>query len=389
MTRNFKIEALISIFIILFGIYLAFTSGYGSDEDTLPMIGVFQGILKNGIVMSSRFTGYPIPELGIGFLSHYLGSWAANFTTFIFFISGIIFFYHALDTEYNKENFITFFLICLSSPVLFFDNIEPIDYSWAFLFYSIGIFCLKKNFFEIAILFFGFCIGTRINFTPFVMLAIFLFNYDIKIINNRKVGIFLCSFVVGGLFYLTIWYQNSFSLEWLTSARPIHQGFAGLIARFFYKSIMAIGPFFLIFLFFATAYYLKIPKKFKNFNLVTFIIIINLLIFLYIPAELSYLQPMLISLYYLINKLFDKKVVYILIFLNLFTWLIDFNFLEVNYKRNNNCDNVEAISAKINFKFTQGKLNQFYETRDRIVECWIKDEKRGEIIKKGGALKNY
>ena len=97
MTRNFKIEALISTFIILFGIYLAFTSGYGSDEDTLPMIGVFQGILKNGIVMSSRFTGYPIPELGIGFLSHYLGSWAANFTTFIFFISGIIFFYHATN----------------------------------------------------------------------------------------------------------------------------------------------------------------------------------------------------------------------------------------------------------------------------------------------------
>ena len=84
-------EFSLSILLVLFGTYLALTSGYGSDEDTLPMIGVFQGILKNGIVMSSRFTGYPIPELGIGFLAHNFGSWATNLVTFYFFILAQLF----------------------------------------------------------------------------------------------------------------------------------------------------------------------------------------------------------------------------------------------------------------------------------------------------------
>ena len=30
--------------------------------------------------------------------------------------------------DVNFKNLVTFFLLCLTSPVLFFDNIEPIDY---------------------------------------------------------------------------------------------------------------------------------------------------------------------------------------------------------------------------------------------------------------------
>ena len=54
--------------ILLFAIYLSYIGGYGSDEDTLPMIGVFEAILNSGGIMTSRFTGYPVAEFGIGFL---------------------------------------------------------------------------------------------------------------------------------------------------------------------------------------------------------------------------------------------------------------------------------------------------------------------------------
>ena len=51
---------------------------FSSDEDTLPMIHVFEARLHDGKFVSSRFTSYPVSEIGIGFLSYYLGSWAAN-----------------------------------------------------------------------------------------------------------------------------------------------------------------------------------------------------------------------------------------------------------------------------------------------------------------------
>ena len=37
------------------------------DEDTLPMITTFEAIYYNGDVVTSRFTGYPVAEIGIGF----------------------------------------------------------------------------------------------------------------------------------------------------------------------------------------------------------------------------------------------------------------------------------------------------------------------------------
>ena len=79
--------------IIFFGLYLCFIGGYGSDEDTLPMIHAFEARLADGTFVSSRFTSYPIPEIGIGFLSHFFGSFAANTVTFIFHILGLLLIY--------------------------------------------------------------------------------------------------------------------------------------------------------------------------------------------------------------------------------------------------------------------------------------------------------
>lgn len=383
--KYFTAELVLLYLLIAFGAYLALTSGYGSDEDTLPMIGVFQGILKSGKVMYSRFTGYPVAELGIGFLAHYFGSWAANLVTFFFFVTGVIFFYLALNGK--KNNLTIFLLLCLSSPVLFFDNLEPIDYSWAFFFFSVGIFCLKKNFFEIAILMFGFCIGCRINFTPFVLAACIFFNYNQAIDFNRKFFIFLCSFIIGGLFYLTIWYANKFGLTWITAARPDAQGFFGLFFRFIYKTLITVGPFFTVLLIIAFFSTKNNISNIKNFHFIIYIILINLIIFFYIPAELSYLQPMLICLFYLMSNFLNKKIIYVFIFFNLFNWVQDVDFLKIHYKENDSCNNIEAISAEFEFKFKSGKLDQFYNSRDKILNCWVIDKKNYQIYKAGRALK--
>jgi hypothetical protein len=384
--RYFTLELILIYLLIAFGAYLALTSGYGSDEDTLPMIGVFQGILKNGNVMYSRFTGYPVAELGIGFLAYYFGSWAANMVTFLFFIVGVIFFYLALNDKKNK--LIVFLLLCLSSPVLFFDNLEPIDYSWAFFFFAVGIFFLKKNFFEIAILMFGFCIGCRINFTPFVLVSSIFFDYNQAISLKRKIFIFLCSFIIGGLFYLTIWYANKFGLTWITAARPDAQGIFGLFFRFVYKTLITVGPFFLVLLIIAFFLTKNNFNNIKNFYLIVFIIFTNLIIFFYIPAELSYLQPMLICLFYLMSNFFDKKIIYIFIFLNLFNWVQDVRFLKIHYKENDGCNNIEAISAELGIRLKSGKLNQFYNSRDKISKCWVTDERNIQFYREGRALKH-
>ena len=75
MTKKITEKYLLSFLILLiisFGFYLCFVGGYGSDEDTLPMIYVFEQRLLYGEFASSRFTSYPIPEIGLGFLAYFL-----------------------------------------------------------------------------------------------------------------------------------------------------------------------------------------------------------------------------------------------------------------------------------------------------------------------------
>ena len=76
--NNFLLLLLISGAILF-----SFLGGYGSDEDTLALIGAYESMLGGGKLMASRFTPYPVAELGIGFLSYQFGSWSVNLLTLI------------------------------------------------------------------------------------------------------------------------------------------------------------------------------------------------------------------------------------------------------------------------------------------------------------------
>ena len=371
----------LTLSILLFGFYLCFIGGYGSDEDTLPMIGAFEARLADGTFVSSRFTSYPIPEIGIGFLSHFFGSFAANSVTFLFNILGLLFIYFTFQKKLSFQHLNLFLILSLTSPILFFENLEPMDYSWAFLFFSLGCFFFSKKIFELAILGFGFAIGCRINFIIFIILFIYLYNLNENMSLQKRSLIFLNTFIIGGLFYLPIWYDNSFGLNWITSSRPIEQGIFGLTARFGYKSIMTFGLIQLILiLYFLTK--IKINKN-SDLRLLIILTISNLGLFLYIPAEKSYLQPAIIFLNLVLINKFKKNIIVFIILLNFVSWFVSYDFLKIEHKDNFICAPKHAINASFKFNFSKGALYNFLDTRNNIA-CWVNaNTKRGKRILEG------
>lgn len=387
LSTNTKLLILI-FFLIFFGIYLSFIGGYGSDEDTLAMVYVFQRILYEGIFATSRFTGYPVAEIGIGFLSHFFGSWLANLITFLFLIFGLFLFYFSLNAYHKRDNLYYYFLLlCLSNPILYFDNIEPMDYSWAFFFFALGTYFLKKEIFEIAVVLFGVAIGTRLNFGLFIIIVIFFFNYRNTCLLPKKIGLILSSIFIGCLFYLPIWYYNQFSLDWVTAARPLEQGYFGLFFRVLYKTFLALGGIISIFIIYQLVFNYKIIKTNKNFKLCFFLILSNLLVFFWIPAELSYLQIFLICIFYLVANSINKKVIIIIILLNLSTWFLKIDFIEVTHRYKNKCKPIQAISAEPKISFNHGYLYNYFYTRD-MIKCFVDENSpRGKKIIEGKALK--
>lgn len=382
--RNLSIYFII-LLIVAFGIYCCLIGGYGSDEDTLPMIYVFEAKLADGRFVSSRFTGYPIPEIGLGFLAYYFGSWATNLSTYFFFVVSLCIIFFSYIDKFEFEKFGLFLLICLSNQTLFFDNLEAMDYSWALIFFSLGILCFSKNYRELALLMFGFAVGARLNFLLFCFA--FILSYELPLIKNFKQKAIYCFivFIIGGLFYLPVWYHFSFSLEWLTAARPTNQGFFGLLSRFTYKFWVAFGFIQLIIFFYLI---IKINKKIlikSNFSFIL-IILTNLFLFFYIPAELSYLQPALIFLYLIIVKNFKRQIVSVFIILNFISWIFNFDILDIKHKNDNYCAPKEAISARIYLSIKPGAVKNYFETRNKI-SCWINsDTIRGRRILEGKSI---
>lgn len=379
ISKNFINVVIIAI--SLLGLYFCFTGGYGSDEDTLPMMYVFEQRLGTGNFATSRFTSFPVAEMGIGFLAYFFGSWAANLFTFTFLILGLYFFYLSLEIKKEIKNINIFFLLTLTSPILFFDNLEPVDYSWSFFFFSLGLyfFSRKKN--ELAILFFAFSVGVRINYILFVLIAIFYFDttYTIK----KKLEIFIITFIFSGMFYVPIWYENALTLNWLTAARPTDQGLIGILARFFYKSYFAIGTisFFIIFWHFIKR--IKEIKKINNINFLALLIFANLLIFLWIPAEFSYIQLFLVVMFFIVLKSKNFTFIYLIVFLNLLSWIFVINPIEVKHIDSSMCGEKNAKSANINIQIEEGFFMRYVNSR-QMIKCRIdNNSERGRRILKG------
>ena len=373
--------------IVICGIYFCFIGGYGSDEDTLPMIYVFEAKFDDGRFVSSRFTGNPVAELGIGFLSYFFGSWAANLSTYLFLLFGLIAFYFSFEKKEFFKEINIFLFLALTSPVLFFDNLEPIDYSWAFFFFSLGLLFLSKKLFELSILFFALSIGVRINYTLFVLIAIFFFEFNSPIPFNRRITLFFSTFIIGGLFYLPVWFDNSYDLSWLTAARPIDQGIGGLLGRFIYKLYICLGyiSFFVLIYYFYK--FFNNFKTIKNIRFLTLLCFSNLVIFLWIPSELSYLQLFLVAINFIVFKLNVKKFIYFVCVGNLISWFVFVSPIKITYNNNELCAPKNATSAVFDLTLERGFYFQYLSSREKI-KCWVTgNSERSKRILSGKALK--
>ena len=241
--------------------------------------------------------------------------------------------------------------------------------------------------FEVAVLLLGISIGTRLNFGLFVIVLLLFFNYPNKIDNLRKIYLIFCSLFIGCLFYLPIWYYNSFNLDWITAARPLEQGYLGLFVRVLYKSFLAFGGLVSLFLIYHFIKKYNIIKTNKNFNLCIILAISNFVIFLWIPAELSYIQIFIITVFYLLSKSLNIYALAAILFLNLSTWVIQIDFIEINHRYEDKCKPIQAISAKPKILFKDGYFFKYLKTRD-MIKCFVDENSpRGIKIVNGEALK--
>lgn len=181
---------------------------------------------------------------------------------------------------------------------------------------------------------------------------------------------------IGALFYVPIWFNSGFGFDWVTAVRPINQGYLYLVERFIGKTWMAFG---LLALPFSIYLLVKSINKFhslRNLKVVTFLIFSNLLIYLSVPVDRSYLQLSLI-LFFLLLTHSPLRQLAVVVLLNLMSWFILINPLSFTFRSDKLCDPIEAISAKFEPSLGKGELYIFLEGQKKSI-CYqdsLKDRK--------------
>lgn len=238
---------------VITSLWLAHTSNYGGHHDIYLMLGTFLSVLRNGDYVPSRFTGYPVAELGIGAAAWAGGSSLSNTVNYLLFLGTTLLFPFCFHAKTSLIRYLAFAALALTSTVMAFDNIISIDYPWSVSFWVLGTLCLRRCKQPIAALVpLGVAIGCRPIFAIFVCASLLLVgptnsgsekspvNYLLKQLNERWVSIATTLFI-GGLFYLPAWLKHGFALSWISASPPDNQRIAGLVARFGYKLILSTG----------------------------------------------------------------------------------------------------------------------------------------------------
>ena len=323
------------------------------------MLDTFLNLKDNGIYTKSRGAGYLIPEIGIGFLAYNFGSATINIITFLFLITGLFYFFKAginllKPKEESLVNLILFLVLCLSNHIIMRDSTIPMDYSWSFMMYSIGLYALTVKKYEIAILFFALCFGSRFNFIIFIIPTLMFFDKQILSLEKKIVHILIIIFF-GCLFYVPSWLQSQFSLNFIYSEQANFKTNSVFsfeeLSRFSYKILKTFGiTSFLLILF----QFLKFKNTLFKYKFFLIIFIFNFLLFFVFPWEPSFLWLSMISIFFILILQVNYKIIYLLIFLNLFNWFYQVEIVKINYKEKD-CFK-SPVSANIDIHLTNGLL---------------------------------
>jgi len=343
------------LFIIFLGIFLSSIKKYGSDIDTAAILKTYYNLIINNTYLPSRNYGHPIAEIFFGYLSYNISTKIVIFISYLLFVFSIFF----LIKSFNIKKSLYFIFLCISNPILLFDNTNISDFSLSLFLFSFLIFLYKKNKRFLSIIFFSLCIGSRLNFC--INILVFFFAEYIFSKKRTTHLIFLIYLTILSILIYLIFHSFGMNIKNFTLLPLKNISYFSLfetIPRVFYKTFISIGYFssIIIFYFLFKNIFLK---NLKDKNLLFFIslALANIIVFILVPTKTAILSLTIICIYMIIINLdLNKKIYNLIIFLNILSWLIVIEPIKIIYV-NDNCL-IKATDAKLNIQIKNGVFFQ-------------------------------
>jgi len=363
--------------------YVLYTlNGYGNHDDIYRMLSTWRILLSEHRYEPSRFQGYLVPEMIIGFTSQLGGFYLSNLVSASLAIVSLGFFYQLLRSFVPPLPAALAALAVGTNPYWVIAATTSTDYIYPAFFGLLGAWLLVHQHFRVAGLVFALAVSSRITYAPMITIAygfyFFYLQHERKLNYRFFQGIGLL--IVGTIaLYLPVFFASGMTLSFLSYADDASGGVVGNVARFFYKNVYFWGlPTFIGLIVLLTQnrqfywsqickFPLRYPTNYNfTFHAVLWLLIYNELMFAKLPHQYQYLLPILFCVTFFIVRLPNtrKQVICLslIALLHLVHGVINFDVLET-YQTDNVNSTIHSDGAVIKPGIREGILLRDYQWR--------------------------
>ena len=304
--------------VIIGGGFVAIQLGrvYGLDPDTYRMLRTWQVMVFEGRYEPSRFQGNIVPEFALGAAAAFGGPPLSNSVSLAAALGSLALLFN-LVRPFGRPGWPAILFVA-ANPYWLIAASSSTDHCIALFFFMAGLVALDREWRTAGIGLLALAAGSRISYLLLGVLLLLWF------VGSRVAGqqggsarreelvrglidLLLPFLLFSGLFYLPVFITNHLGFDWLSSARPVRQGWPGLLARFAYKGYLFFGPWLI-----ALAAVWPCLRRGRPVGqlgsallrpggqvvagVAVLVCVYHLALFVYIPAEPSYLLPVLPAL---------------------------------------------------------------------------------------------
>lgn len=352
-------------------------AGYGADNDTYLMLGTWDGLLKYGKYLPSRYQGSPLAELSIGALSWVGGHWLSGLFSVALGVVSLLLLYRLVVSRSSSAFAAAVTAVVGVSPAFVIAATTSHDYVYALALLLAGWWWWERGGSPVAVgVLFALASAARLSTIACGLVVIAFAPTPVARVHGRRRAAAVSLLGVAVAYLPGLLSAHSLS-DFLGATHPVGQGIKGFAARVLLKP-----PFFLGWIG-TCAVIVAVVVLFRSADgsvtvrradhWIGLMMLVQGLLWLWLPAEVSYLLPAVAAAGVYLASMIRQSMVPALArwawVLVAFSGWMDVTPLTILYADHGKCEAVEAVDARIGPRLVAGQLLHYPTLERENADC--------------------
>jgi hypothetical protein len=357
-----------------------YAAGYGADNDTWLMLGTWDVLVDEHRYVPSRPPGYVLAEVAIGALADVGGHWLSNLASLVLGGATLVLL-HRLLARRTEDPWTAGVLVAVlaATPAFVIAATTSMDYVYGLSLFVAGWWLAEsRRPLVVGALLLGLATAARLAYGPLALVVVLVGPGRTRPLRQRLAAVAV-SGTVAALAYVPPW-RFAGDLSFITAERPTGQGVVGLLGRAVLKGTDLLG---LVGTVVAMVLLVLVVRHGRAGGRpvigewwLLVVVGVQLVVWLWIPAEPSYLLPGLVALLAWVARpdmgASAGRAACVLVGALALYALVDVRIVDVDHVNRygyDTCDATEATGARLRPHVTVGPLLGQPETSDRLAAC--------------------